>query len=170
MAISLYDASIPGYINMLRNLSGFLDKAEAHAATGGERVEALVDASFGHEMLPFKAQVQLASDAAKSGAAYLSGIEAPAMPDTESTFAELKARIAATIAFLETIRRDQVDGQEERPVVLKFPGATMEFTAQSYLLGFSMPNFLFHVVTAYDILRSRGVPLGKRDYLARPRS
>ena len=94
MAISLYDASIPGYINMLRNLSGFLDKAEAHAATGGERVEALVDASFGHEMLPFKAQVQLASDAAKSGAAYLSGIEAPAMPDTESTFAELKAGLS----------------------------------------------------------------------------
>lgn len=167
MSLSLYDASIPRFINMLKNLSAFLDKAEAHAASGGPALSELFTASFGHEMLPLKAQVQLASDAAKGGAARLAGVEAPAMPDTEGDFPALKNRIAATIAFLETLKRDQVEGQEDREIVLTFPNFKMEFTGQSFLFDFSMPNFLFHVVTAYDILRANGVPLGKRDYLNR---
>jgi hypothetical protein len=117
-------------------------------------------------MANFVRQIQLASDAAKSGAARLAGVESPSMPDTETTFPELKARIAKTIAFIETLKRDQIEGQEARTITLTFPGRTMDFTGQSFLLTFNMPNFLFHVTTAYALLRSQGVPLGKMDFLA----
>lgn len=166
LSISLYDVSIPIYVRMLGNLTHFLDKAEAHAAEGGIDLSTYVEASLGHGMFAFGRQIQLASDAAKGGAARLAGVEAPAMPDTETTFPELRARIAKTIAFLQTVKRDQVDGQEERQVVLTFPNGSMEFTGQSFLTTFSLPNFLFHVTTAYAILRSLGVPLGKMDFLA----
>ena len=166
MSLSLYDASIALYARMLGNLAHFLDKAEAFAAEGKVELASLAEASLGHGMYPLARQVQLASDAAKGGAARLAGVEPPAMPDTETTFAELKARIAKTLTFLETIKRDQVEDHEDRQIVLTFPGRTMEFTGESFLLTFSLPNFLFHVTTAYAILRSQGVPLGKMDYLA----
>lgn len=166
MSLSLYDASITVYVRMLQNLSHFLDKAQTYAADQHIELSTLTEASLGHGMAPFTRQIQLASDAAKGGAARLAGIEAPAMPDTETTFPELKERIAKTIAFVESVQRDHVDGQENRQVVLTFPGRTMEFTGQSFLLTFSMPNFLFHVTTAYAILRNQGVPLGKMDFLA----
>jgi hypothetical protein len=166
VSLSLYDASIPVYATMLKNLSHFMDKAEAHAASGGPSLQAMMESSLGHGMAPFTRQIQLASDAAKSAAARLAGVEQPAMPDTETTWTELKARIAKTIAFVESIKREQVDGQEGRAIVLTFPGRTMEFTGQSFLLGFSMPNFLFHVTTAYALLRKEGVPIGKMDFLA----
>ena len=170
MSLSLYDASIPGYVRMLRNLSAFLDKAETYAAEEGVALSTFTEASLGHGMAPFTRQIQFASDAAKSAAARLAGVEPPSMPDTETTFPELKERIAKTIAFVETIKREQVDGQEEREIVLKFPNGSMTFTGQDFLLTFSLPNFHFHVTTAYDILRSQGVPLGKMDYLAGPQS
>jgi hypothetical protein len=170
LSLSLYDASIPSYLNMLRNLSGFLDKAEAHATEGNIALSTLTEASLGHGMFPLARQIQLASDAAKGGAARLAGVEVPAMPDTETTFPELKERIAKTIVFVESIKREQVDGQEDRAIVLTFPNRTMDFTGQSFLLTFSLPNFLFHVVTAYAILRSQGVPVGKMDYLAGPQA
>lgn len=166
MSLSLYDASIALYARMLGNLSHFLDKAEAFAGEGKIELASLAEASLGHGMYPLTRQVQLASDAAKGGAARLAGVEPPPMPDTETTFAELKARIAKTLAFLDTIKGDQVEGHEDRQIVLTFPGRTMEFTGESFLLTFSLPNFLFHVTTAYAILRSQGVPLGKMDYLA----
>jgi hypothetical protein len=166
LSLSLYDTSITLYIRMLGNLSHFLNKAETFAAEEHVQLSTLTEAGLGHGMFPFARQIQLASDAAKSGGARLAGIEAPSMPDTETTFPELKERIAKTIAFLETIKREQVDGQEGREIVLTFPGRTMEFTGESFLLTFSLPNFLFHVTTAYAILRSQGVPLGKMDFLA----
>ena len=166
MSLSLYDASITVYLQMLKNLSHFMDKAETFAAEEHVELSTLMAASLGHGMAPFTRQIQFASDAAKSGAARLAGIEPPPMPDTEASFPELKERIAKTIAFVESIKRDQVDGQEGRAVVLTFPGRTMEFTGQSFLLTFSLPNFLFHVTTAYGILRAQGVPLGKMDFLA----
>jgi hypothetical protein len=166
LSLSLYDASISVYIRALQNLSHFLDKAETYAAEEKVPLTTFTEASLGHGMAAFTRQIQLASDAAKAGGARLAGIEPPPMPDTETTFPELKERIAKTIAFLETLKRDQVDGQEERAVVLTFPGRTMEFTGQTFLLTFSLPNFLFHVTTAYAILRSQGVPLGKMDFLA----
>ena len=166
MSLSLYDASIGVYIRMLGNLSHFMDKAETHAADQKIALSTFVEANLGHGMANFARQIQLASDAAKSGGARLAGVEPPSMPDTETTFPELKERIAKTVAFLETIERSQVDGQENRSIVLTFPGRTMEFIGQTFLLTFSMPNFLFHVTTAYAILRNQGVPLGKMDYLA----
>ena len=166
LSLSLYDASISVYLTMLKNLSHLLDKAQTHAAAEHVELSTLVEASLGHGMFNFARQIQLATDAAKGGAARLAGVEAPAMPDTETTFAELKERVAKTIAFVESVKRDQVDGQEGRQVVLTFPGRTMEFTGQSFLLTFSLPNFLFHVTTAYAILRHQGVPLGKMDFLA----
>jgi len=166
LSLSLFDASVPVYVNMLKNLSHFMDKAETHAASGGPSLQTLMDASFGHGMANFTRQIQFASDGAKSGAARLAGVEPPAMPDTETTWTELKERIAKTIDFIEGLQRDQIEGQEARAITLTFPGRTMEFTGQTFLLTFNMPNFLFHVTTAYAILRSQGVPLGKMDFLA----
>lgn len=166
MSLSLYDVSIPIYIRMLGNLAYFLDKAEVHAQEGGVDPSTYVEASLGHGMFNFGRQIQLASDAAKGGAARLAGVEAPSMPDDETTFPELVQRIQKTIAFLETIKRDQVDGQEGRHIELKLPNRTLTFTGESFLTTFSLPNFLFHVTTAYAILRSQGVPLGKMDFLA----
>ncbi len=166
MSLSLYDVSIPIYIRMLGNLAHLLDKAEAHAQEGGVDLSTYVEASLGHGMFNFGRQIQIASDTAKGGAARLAGVEAPPMPDTETTFPELVQRIQRTIAFLETIKRDQVDGQEDRHIELKLPNRTMEFTGLSFLTTFSLPNFLFHVTTAYAILRSLGVPVGKMDFLA----
>ena len=166
MSLSLYDASIPVFVTMLKNLDHFLNKAETFATDEHVELSTLTEASLGHGMAAFTRQIQLASDGAKSGAARLAGVEAPAMPDTETTFPELHERIAKTIEFVESIKHEQVDGQEARVITLTFPGRTMEFTGQTFLLTFNMPNFLFHVTTAYAILRSQGVPLGKMDFLA----
>ena len=166
MSVSLYDVSIPVYIRMLGNLAHFLDKAERHARETGVDLATYVEAHLGHGMFPLNRQIQLASDAAKGGGARLAGVEAPSMPDTEATFPELVQRIQKTIAFLEGLKREQIDGQEGRAIELKLPSRTMEFTGLSFLTTFSMPNFLFHVTTAYAILRSQGVPLGKMDFLA----
>lgn len=166
LPLSLYEASIPGYLRMLRNLAAILDKAQAWAAEQGRDVEALAQARLAPDMKPLIGQVQLASDAAKGAAARLSGQTPPSFPDEETTFADLKDRIARTIAYVETVSAEQVDGREDAVIELKFPNRTMTFTGREFLLGFSLPNFLFHVTTAYAILRMEGVPLGKMDYLA----
>lgn len=166
MSLSLYDVSIPVYLRLLRNLNHFLGKAETFAAEEGVTLASLAELNFGHGMANFTRQIQFASDAAKSGAARLAGVEAPSMPDTETTFPELRERIAKTIAFVESIKPEQLEGDINREIVLKFPNGSMNFTAQSFLLTFSLPNFIFHVTTAYDLLRSAGVPLDKMDFLA----
>ena len=166
MSVSLYDISVPTYRRGLQNLSSFLDKAEAHAKAHGADLASYAEARLAPDMYPFTGQVQLASDAAKGGAARLAGVQAPAMPDTETTLPELKARIAATIAFLDTITKAQVDARDAAIIELSLPGRTMTFTAPDFLMQFSLANFLFHVTTAYALLRSKGVPLGKIDFLA----
>jgi hypothetical protein len=166
LSLSLYEISIPTYRRGLQNLSSFLDKAEAHARTNGVELSTYTEARLAPDMHPFTRQVQIASDAAKGGAARLAGIEAPPMPDTETTFPQLKERIAKTIAFLDTITREQVDSRHGATIELPLPGRTMTFTAPDFLMQFSLANFLFHVTTAYALLRSRGVPLGKMDFLA----
>jgi hypothetical protein len=166
LSISLYEISIPTYRRGLQNLSSFLDKAEAHARTHGADLSTYTEARLAPDMHPFTKQVQLASDAAKGGAARLAGIDAPSMPDTETTFPQLKDRIAKTIAFLDTITKQQVDDRHGATIELPLPGRTMTFTAPDFLMQFSLANFLFHVTTAYALLRSKGVPLGKMDFLA----
>ena len=166
MSLSLYEASIPNYVRALKNLDAMLDKAVAHAKETGTDLSTYTEARLAEDMHPLPRQIHLASDAAKGGAARLARVEAPAMPDVETTFPELKARIAKTLDFLATITPEQVNGDEDRTIELKFPGRTMTFTAKEFLFGFSLPNFLFHVTTAYGLLRNKGVPLGKMDYLA----
>lgn len=166
MALSLYDASIPGYALMLKNLAAILEKAEAHAKAAGVDPATYLEARIAPDMAPLTRQVQLASDAAKGGAARLAGISPPSMPDTETTWAEVKDRIARTLAFVETIKPEQVSDDDSRIVELVTPSRTLTFTARDFLLQFSLPNFHFHVVTAYALLRQQGVPLGKMDYLA----
>ena len=166
MALSLYDASIPVYTRALRNLEAWIVKAEAHAKANGADPATYLAARLAPDMATLTGQIQMASDAAKSGAARLAGVAPPSFPDTETTWPELKARIARTIAYLEDLPRASIDGDETRTVELPLPGRTMSFTAKDFLFQFALPNFLFHATTAYGLLRSQGVPLGKMDYLA----
>ncbi len=166
MSLSFYDISVPTFLGSLRNLSAILGKGEAHSVANGVDLAAYVTARLAPDMLPFSNQIQLASDAAKSGVARLAQITAPSFPDVETTFPELRERLSKTIAFLESVDRAAIDGGEARIVELKLPNRTLSFTGQDYLFQFALPNFFFHVVTAYDLLRSQGVPIGKMDYLA----
>lgn len=162
MTISLYDVSIPLLTNALTDMSAWLDKPDALAAEAR-----LIDAKLAPDMLPFTAQYQIASDSARKGIARLTGIEAPDMADTETSFAQLKDRCARTITFLQSVEPEQINGNENREIVLKFPnGMGYSFTGLNYLKGFMLPNFFFHVTTAYAILRAQGIAIGKQDFLA----
>jgi Uncharacterized protein conserved in bacteria len=166
MSLSLYEASIPVYLQMLRNLLAILDKAEAHARSEGKDPNAYADVRLIEDMLPFNRQIHIATDAAKNGAARLAGVAAPSFPDVETTFPELRERIERAIAFVESVTPEQVNGRADAIVELPLPDRTIRFTGRDFLLKFSLPNFFFHVTTAYALLRQRGVPLGKLDYLA----
>ncbi|GAA4335333.1 DUF1993 domain-containing protein [Variovorax defluvii] len=167
MALSFYDISVPVFLRGLGQLSHVLDKGLAHARSTGLDPATLVEARLAPDMLTLAGQVQRASDASKLGAARIAGISAPSYEDSETRWEELEARIAKTVEFLKSIDRAQVDGGENRPVVLKVRDTQIEFTAQRYLLQFALPNFFFHVTTAYAVLRHSGVPVGKLDYLGR---
>jgi uncharacterized protein len=168
MSISMYQASVPVFLRILGNLSAILDKGLAHAEAKKIDPSVFVGARLAPDMHPLARQIQTACDAAKGAAARLAGIEVPSHPDTETTFAELQARIAKTVDFLKSVTPDQVDGSEERTIVLKIRGNDVTFPGQAFLLFFALPNFFFHVTTAYDILRHNGVELGKMDFLGRP--
>ena len=165
MPLSMYQASIPVLERVLGNLSAMLDKAAAHAEAKKIDPAVFITARLAPDMFALARQVQIATDAAKGCAARLAGIEIPSYADTEATFPELKARIAKTVAFLKSVGQTQVDGSEERTITLKIRGKDTSLTGQAYLLTFALPNFYFHVTTAYDILRHNGVELGKMDYL-----
>lgn len=165
MSTALYDLTVPIFIRGLNGLSAILDKAAAHAAEKGVDPQSYLSLRLIDDMHPFSKQVQIACDGAKLCVSRISGVDAPVMEDTESTIDELKARIAATIKYLESVPREAIDGQEERDVVLKFPGGEWTFKGREYVIGFAYPNFYFHKTTAYALLRQAGVPLGKRDYL-----
>ncbi|EON21232.1 hypothetical protein C265_03238 [Cupriavidus sp. GA3-3] len=165
MALSMYEVSIPLFIRALGNLAAILDKGAAHAQAQGMDPADLIQTRLIADMDALPAQVQRASDAAKGCAARLAGIEVPSFADTETTFAELRDRVARTIGFLEQITPEQLEGSEQRAIELKLRQGPMTFDGKSYLLGFALPNFYFHVTTAYDILRHKGVQIGKRDYL-----
>jgi hypothetical protein len=165
MTISMYETSAPQFIRTLKNLSAILDKAQAHAEARKIDPAALTTFRLYPDMFPLSRQVQIACDAAKGAVARLAGAEVPRHEDTEQSFVDLKARIAKTVAFIETIRPAQIDGSEERDIALKAGSRELKFKGMPYLLGFALPNFYFHVATAYNILRHNGVEIGKTDYL-----
>ena len=165
MPFSMYEASIPPMIRMLQNLSSILNKAVAQAEADRTNPTALLAARLAPDMYPLTRQIQITSDTAKGCAARLAGLEVPSFPDTETTFPELQARVAKTIEYLQSVKPEQVAGSENRTITLKFPKRTLEFTGCEYLTGFVLPNFYFHLTTAYDILRHKGIQIGKMDYI-----
>lgn len=162
---SLYEITVPVFIRAFANLSKNLDKAREHADANGIVHEELLTARLYPDMLPLIGQVQRASDTAKFVPVRVGGIGAPAMADEEKSFDDLKRRIAATVDYLETIEPGMFEGREQNEVVLKFGPRSFPFTANDYVLVFAQPNFYFHVTTAYAILRHKGVPLGKLDFI-----
>lgn len=168
MTLSMYQASAPRFANTLRNLSAILAKAQAHCEARKIDPLVLTAARLFPDMFALARQVQIACDSAKGAVARLAGVEIPKHEDTEQTFAELQARIAKTLAFIESVKPAQIDGSEEKTVTLKLRGSDVSFKGLRYLLGFAWPNFYFHVVTAYNILRHNGVELGKPDFIGTP--
>lgn len=165
MTISMFQASVPNFINGLNNLSAILDKAASYAEAKKIDQSVLVNARLAPDMFPLSKQVQIATDIVKGGAARLVGVEIPSFSDDEKTFAELKERIAKVIAFLQTIKSEQIDGSEEKDINLKVGGYELNFKGQGYLLNFVIPNFYFHITTTYSILRHNGLDIGKKDFL-----
>jgi uncharacterized protein len=168
MTISMYQASAPRFVNMLKNLAAILDKGQAYADAKKLDHKVLTGDRLFPDMLPLTRQVQIACDSAKGAMARLAGVEIPKHEDVEQTFPELKARVATTIAFIETFKPAQIDGSEDKQISLKTRGQDTTFKGMQFLLGFAYPNFYFHVTTAYDILRHNGVELGKWDFLGTP--
>ncbi|HXF53438.1 MAG TPA: DUF1993 domain-containing protein [Hyphomicrobiaceae bacterium] len=167
MPLSMYQASVPPFMQMLAALSGVLEKAETHADARKIEPAALLQDRLFPDMWPLVRQVQIACDFAKGVAARLAGIDPPVHEDTERTFAELRARIEKTLDFLRALNADQIDGSEGRDITIKLGGKPVTFKGQTYLLHFALPNFYFHCTTAYAILRHNGVELGKRDFVGK---
>jgi hypothetical protein len=164
MQTSLYSVTIPVFIKNLQNLSGIIDKSVLHAEGASIDAKALLDARLVADQFPFVKQVQLASDTAKAFAARLNGQDPVSMPDTESTMEELKTRIDATITLLKEVKPEDVDGKEDVQVTIKwFPGKFV--TGFDYATQYVLPNFFFHITTAYAIIRHNGIEIGKADYL-----
>lgn len=165
MSLSIYQASVPVFIRGLSVLATLLEKGAAHAAANGIDPAELVNARLAPDMYPLSGQVQRASDASKFAVQRLSQVESPRFPDEETTFEQLRQRVADTIAYLRSVPADKLDGAEDRRITLSFGEFKPEFQGGAYLLTFALPNFYFHITTAYDILRHAGVPIGKLDYL-----
>lgn len=165
MTLSMYSASVPVFKQILGSLSAILDKAEAHAAEKKIDQAALLQFRLFPDMLPCVRQFQIAADFAKGCAARLAGQPVPAYEDSEQSFAELKARIARTLAFIDSMERAQIEGSEERAITTGSGEKTKHFTGQAYLFHYALPHFFFHATTAYDILRHNGVDVGKKDFI-----
>jgi hypothetical protein len=165
MSLSMYQASVPVFGQILAALGGVLDKAGAHAAAKKIDPAVLIGARLAPDMFPLGRQLQIACDFAKGATARLSGVEPPGWVDEEKTFADFKARIKKTSAYIQEFAPSQIDGSEGREITLKVGPNMRTFKGQPYLLQFVMPNFFFHSTTAYAILRHNGVELGKRDFM-----
>ncbi|HMK84461.1 MAG TPA: DUF1993 domain-containing protein [Steroidobacteraceae bacterium] len=165
MSISIYDVSIPVLIRGLTNLSVILEKAEAHATTKKFDPIVLAQARLYPDMFPLTRQVQIACDMAKGAAGRLAGIEIPKHEDTEVSLAELRQRIAKALSFVKSVSAEQLKDAEGRHIELKAANRTLSFTGLTYLNGFVLPNFYFHMSMAYALLRHNGVEIGKADFL-----
>ena len=168
MTISMYQTSVPRFVNILGNLSNILDKAQAHVDAKKLEPDTLTNYRLFPDMLPMTRQVQIACDTAKGLVARLAGVEIPAYEDNEKTLADLKARIAKTVAFIQTVTPKQIDGTEDKEIVIKRGDKETRYKGMQFLLGHAIPNFYFHVTTAYNILRHNGVEIGKRDFIGTP--
>ncbi len=168
MTISMYQASVPRFINIFGNLSAILDKAQAHVEAKKLDETALTTFRLYPDMLPMARQVMIATDTAKGLVARLAGVDIPVYEDTEKTLVELKARIAKTVAYLQSFQPAQIDGTEDKEIVIKRGDKETRYTGMQFMLGHAVPNFYFHVTTTYAILRHNGVEIGKRDYLGNP--
>ena len=167
MSLSMYDASVPGFVRMLGNISDILDKAAAWAEARKIAPAVLIGARLAPDMIPLSSQIQIATDMAKGAGARLAGVEPPRYEDTETSFEELKARLAKTIDFLNSLDAAKFEGAEDRTVTLKAGPRELTFSGRDYLFGFVMPNLYFHLTTAYAILRHNGLEIGKMDFLGR---
>ncbi len=165
MSLSMYQASVPAFLQTLGALAGVLTKAESYAAERKIDPAVLLNYRLAPDMFPLIRQIRIAADFAKSCSARLAGVEVPSYADNETGFAELKARIERTVKFVQGFAAEAIDGSEEREIALTVGGQPMTFKGQQYLVNFVLPNFYFHTTAAYAILRHAGVPLGKRDYL-----
>ena len=168
MNISMYQASVPRFVNILGNLSNILDKAQAHVDARKLDAATLTGYRLFPDILPMTTQILIACDTAKGVVARLAGLEIPVYEDTEKTLADLKARIAKTIAFIQSVGPEQIDGTEEKAIVTKRGDKETHYKGMQFLLGHAIPNFYFHVTTTYNILRHNGVEIGKRDFLGNP--
>ncbi len=167
MTISMYQASVPNFIRLLRHLATILDKGAAYAETKKIDPAVLVSARLYPDMFPLSRQVQIATDVVKACPARLSGQQPPKFEDNEASFPELLARIEKTIVFLETFKAAQLDGTEGKRIAVPSRNGSMEMDGLPYLMNYVIPNFYFHVTTAYAILRHCGVELGKSDFLGK---
>lgn len=168
MNLTMYQASAPRFASMLGNLSRILDKAAAHCEANKIDPAVLLASRLYPNMFPLVRQVQIACDNGKNCVARLAGVEIPEYEDTEKTIPELQARLAKAIDFIHSIRAEQMEGAEDRDIHLKLGPLEVDWKGMQYLLGFALPNFHFHLVTAYDILRHNGVALEKPDYIGNP--
>ncbi|HEX7008134.1 MAG TPA: DUF1993 domain-containing protein [Alphaproteobacteria bacterium] len=167
MSLSMYQASVPVFVQYLNGLSRVLQKAAPLVEVRKIDQAVLLNTRLYPDMFPLVRQVQIAADTAKGCAARLAGQQVPQHEDNEASLADLQARIAKTIAFVESLKPEQFDGSEERAISLPMRQGTLEFKGADYLTTFALPNFFFHVTTAYDILRHLGVEIGKRDFMNR---
>jgi len=161
----MYQASIPQFTKMLTNLSNILKKGEAFAGAKGLDSKVLAEGQLAADMFPLTKQVQIACDLVKNGMARIAGVEPPKFEDDEVSLADLQDRIAKTIAFANSLKPEQIDGTEAKEIKFSIKEWNFEFAGDQYLLTWVTPNFYFHVTTAYDILRHKGVEIGKTDYL-----
>lgn len=168
MKMSMYQASVPRLAKLLENLSGILAKAQAHVDAGQADMAALMDDRLIADMYPFSKQVQIACDKARSVVARLADLEVPKYADDETTLAQLQERIARSVAFIRSVPPERIDGTEDKVVELPVTGKLTRYSGMQLLLGHSVPNVYFHAVTAYNLLRRNGVPVGKRDFLGEP--
>ena len=165
MPITMHSASVPIFVRMLGNLEVWLDKAEAHAQAKKFEPAVYLSARLAPDMLPFTKQVQIACDAAKFCVARLAGVESPKFDDTETSIAELRERVRATIAYVKSVPADKINGTDDKDVTIPRRDGTLTLKGEAYLKHFVLPNFFFHVTTTYALLRHNGVELGKTDYL-----
>jgi hypothetical protein len=164
----MYQASVPRFVNILGNLSNILDKAQAHVDAKKIDATTLTGYRLFPDMLPMTSQVQIACDTAKGAVARLAGVEIPVDEDNAKPVADLKARVAKIIACGQPLTPGQIDGTEDKEIVLKRRHKDARYNGMHFVLGPALPKVYFHVTTAYNILRHNGIEIGKRDYLGNP--